>query len=120
MELEQFFMTACLGFGGLLAAWILMVGKLGARVLTGIAGSLLGALVMAAFWQADRLEWVGLVLKPMLVVWLGAAMLSGFSVVSGMGRPKGVRLSAIVLGILGLLLHAVAMGVFMWMAAMGV
>ncbi len=46
MELEQFFMTACLGFGGLLAAWILMVGKLGARVLTGIAGSLLGALVI--------------------------------------------------------------------------
>lgn len=120
MRPEVVFMTACLGFGGLLVAWASMAGQLRARVLLGVSGSLLGALVMGAFWQADRLDWVGLFLKPILAVWLGAMVLSGMAIGSGWGKPKGVRVAAIVLGVIGLVLHAGAMVMFMWMAAMGV
>ena len=120
MKPELIFMAACLGFGGLLAAWVCLAGTLRARALLGVSGSLLSALVMGAFWQADRFDWVGLLLKPILAVWLGAAMLCGSAVVSGLGKRKGVRVTAIVLSVIGLLLHAVTMATFMWMAAMEV
>ncbi len=120
MQPEMIFMTACLGFIGLLAAWSLMAGHLRARVLLGVSGSLLGALVMGAFWQAGRFEWVGVLLKPILAVWLGAAVLNGFAIASGQGKPTGVRMAAAVLGVVGLLVHAGAMVMFMWIAAMGV
>lgn len=120
MQPEMIFMTACLGFVGLLAAWSLMAGHLRARVLLGVSGSLLGALVMVAFWQAGRFEWVGLFLKPILGVWLGSAVLTGFAITSGREMATGVRLTAVALGVIGLVLHAGAMMMFMWMAAMGV
>lgn len=116
MQPEMIFMTACLGFVGLLAAWSLMAGYLRARVLMGVSASLLGALVMVAFWQAGRFEWVGVFLKPILVVWIGAAVLSGFAIASGRGKPTGVRVAAGALGVVGLLLHAGAMLMFLWMA----
>lgn len=120
MEPELIFMTACLIFCGLLIAWVLMIGPLGKRTLLGISGTLLSGLVMGAFWQAGQLGWVGLLLKPILGVWLGAALLCGFAIGSGQGKERGVRVSAAVLGAVGLLAHAVAMITFMWMAAMGV
>jgi hypothetical protein len=120
MQPEMIFMTACLGFGGLVVAWAALAGSLRSRVLWGVAGSLLGALVMGAFWQADRFDWVGLFLKPILAVWLGAGVLSGFSIGSGKGKTPGVRATAVALGVIGLALHAGAMMMFMWMAAMGV
>jgi hypothetical protein len=120
MEPELIFMTVCLGFGALSIAWCMMVGRLHARALLGISGALLGALVTGAFWQADRFEWVGMLLKPILAVWLGAMVLSGMAIGSGWGKPTGVRVAAIVLGVIGLVLHAGAMVMFLWMAAMGV
>ncbi len=120
MRPDMIFMTACLGFGGLVVAWASMAGHLRARSLLGVAGSLLAALVMGAFWQADRFDWVGQFLKPILAVWLGAATLSGLAIGSGWGKPNGVRMAAAALGVIGLVLHAAAMVMFLWMAAMAV
>jgi hypothetical protein len=120
MEPELIFMTACLGFGALFIAWCMMVGRLRAWALLGISGALLGALVTGSLWQADQLPWLGTVLKPMLVVWMGAAALNGFAMSSVPEEPRSTRVLVIVLVVLGFVLHAGALLLFMALATMGV
>ena len=119
MEPELIFMTACLGFGALFIAWCMMVGRLRAWALLGISGALLGALVTGSLWQADHLPW-GIMLKPMLVVWMGAAALNGFAMSSVPEEPSSTRLLVIVLVVLGFVLHAGTLLLFMALATMGV
>ena len=89
MDPEMIFMTACLVFSGLLMAWLSMLGRLRARALLGVSGALVSALVMGAFCLAEHVEWVGVLLKPLLGVWLLAGVLCGFAVVSGSKEGHG-------------------------------
>lgn len=119
MEPVLIYMTACLGFGALFIAWCMMVGRLRAHALLGIMGALLAGLVMGALWQADHLPW-GIMLKPMLGVWMGAAALNGFAMTSVPEEPRSTRVLVIVLVVLGFVLHAGALLLFMALATMGV
>jgi hypothetical protein len=120
MSFELFFMSACTVFVVLCVGWGCTIGRLGLRALPGAAGSLLSALVMGAIWNADRFDWVGLALKPILAVWLGSMVLCGIAIAVGSEKEGGTRAVSLALGVTGLLAHAVMVVVFLWMATLGV